>query len=176
MKIHSKTLTSPLLLALVGTLALAGCKKQDQNQNATQDPTSSAPAEAMPGPADVGKTPEQTAPAAASAGTATVSAVTVGNTAGADKTVAPLTTLASKDKIIVSVKTEGSSTNTSIGAKLLFQDGQTAGERSETLTTAGAETTNFEFTNAKGWPAGTYKAEVTVDGKPAGTPQQFEVK
>ncbi|MDL5366957.1 hypothetical protein QSH18_15205 [Xanthomonas sp. NCPPB 2654] len=176
MKIHSKTLTSPLLLALVGTLALAGCKKQDQDQNVSQDPTSSAPTEEMPGPSDVAKTPEQTAPAAANAGTVTVSAVTVGNTAGADKAVAPLTTLGSKDKIIVSVKTEGSSTNTSVGARLLFQDGQTAGEHNETLTTAGAETTNFEFTNGNGWPAGKYKAEVTVNGQPAGTPQEFEVK
>ncbi|KLD73764.1 hypothetical protein FZ025_06765 [Xanthomonas hyacinthi] len=172
MKIHSKTLTAPLLLALAGTLALAGCKKQEQNQNATPDPTSSAPTEALPGPADAA----HTAPAAAIAGTVTVASVTVGNTAGADKTVAPLTTLASKDSIIVSVKTEGSSTNTRVGVKLLFQDGQTAGEQSATLTTAGAETTNISFTNAKGWPAGKYKAEVTVNGQPAGTPQEFEVK
>jgi len=172
MKTYSKTLTSPLLLALVGTLALAGCKKQEQSQTTTPDPTASAPTETMPGPAD----PGQTAPAAANAGEVTVASVTVGNTAGADKTVAPLTTLASKDTIIVSVKTEGSSTNTSVGAKLLFQDGQTAGEQSTTLTTAGAETTNISFTNAKGWPAGKYKAEVTVNGKPAGTVQEFEVK
>lgn len=169
MKIHSKSLASPLLLALVGTLALAGCKKQEQSQNATPDPTSSAPTEAMPGPAE-------TAPAAAKAGEVTVASVTVGNTAGADKAVAPLTTLSSKDTIIVSVKTEGSSTNTNIGAKLVFQDGQTAGEQSATLTTAGTETTNVSFTNPKGWPAGKYKAEVTVNGQPAGTPQEFEVK
>ncbi|MQS40334.1 hypothetical protein FFY77_01000 [Xanthomonas translucens pv. translucens] len=169
MKIYSKTLTSPLLLALVGALALAGCKKQEQSQTATPDPTSSAPTEAMPGPAE-------TAPAAATAGTVTVASVTVGNSAGADKTVAPLSTLSSKDTIIVSVKTEGSSTNTAVGAKLLFQDGQTAGEQNATLTTAGAETTNISFTNAKGWPAGKYKAEVTVNGQPAGTVQEFEVK
>lgn len=169
MKIHSKSLASPLLLALVGTLALAGCKKQEQSQNATPDPTSSAPTEAMPGPAE-------TAPAATKAGEVTVASVTVGNTAGADKAVAPLTTLSSKDTIIVSVKTEGSSTNTNIGAKLVFQDGQTAGEQSATLTTAGTETTNVSFTNPKGWPAGKYKAEVTVNGQPAGTPQEFEVK
>jgi hypothetical protein len=170
MKIHSKTLTSPLLLALVGTLALAGCKKQEQSQNATPDPTSSAPTAAMPGPA---ATPSQPA---ANAGTVTVAAVTVGNTAGADKAVAPLSTLGTKDTIIVSVKTEGASTNTSVAAKLLFQDGQTAGEKNVTLTTAGTETTNFEFANGNGWPAGKYKAEVTVNGQPAGTVQEFEVK
>lgn len=167
MKIHSKS----MLLLLAVTAGLSACKKQDQEQNVSQDPTSSAPTEQMPGPADVAQPP-----AAATAGQVTVASVTVGNAAGADKSVAPMTTLGSKDKILVSVKTEGSSTSTSVGARLLFQDGQTAGEHNQTLTTAGAETTNFEFTNANGWPAGKYKAEVTVNGQPAGAPQEFEVK
>jgi hypothetical protein len=51
-----------------------------------------------------------------------------------------------------------------------------AGENSQTLNTTAAETTNITFKNAKGWPAGKYRAEVTVDGKAAGTPQEFEVK
>ncbi|MBO9880990.1 hypothetical protein [Xanthomonas sp. D-109] len=172
MKHRTMSSFSPLMLALVGALALAGCKKQEQQQTVSPDPTSSAPTEQMPGPAAAPA--EQPAPAAANA--VNVAAVAVGNTAAADKSVAPLTTLASKDKIIVSVKTEGSATNANVGAKLVFQDGQTAGERTETLNTSGAETTNFEFTNPKGWPAGQYKAEVTVNGQAAGTPQTFEVK
>ncbi len=169
MKIHSKTFASPLLLALVGTLALAGCKKQEQSQTATPDPTSSAPTEAMPGPAE-------TAPAAANAGAVTVASVTVGNTAGADKTVAPLTTLSSKDTIIVSVKTDGSASNVAVSAKLTYQDGQVAGEQNATLNTTGAETTNLSFSKPDGWPAGTYTAQVMVDGKPAGNPQTITVK
>ncbi|MET0548267.1 MAG: hypothetical protein ABW002_03205 [Xanthomonas sp.] len=174
MKIRPMSPFSPLLIALVGTLALAGCKKQEQQQTVSPDPTSSAPTEQMPGPAAAPA--EQSAPAATSANAVNVAAVAVGNTAAADKSVAPLTTLSSKDKIIVSVKTEGSATNANVGAKLVFQDGQTAGERTETLNTSGADTTNFEFTNPKGWPAGQYKAEVTVNGQAAGTPQTFEVK
>ncbi|MDQ1091754.1 hypothetical protein QE400_001167 [Xanthomonas sacchari] len=171
MKTRSMSPFSPLLIAMVGTLALAGCKKQDQEQQVSPDPTSSAPTEQMPGPAATA--PEPSAPAAT---VVTVAAIAVGNTAAADKSVAPLTTLGSKDTIIVSVKTEGSATNANVGAKLLFQDGQTAGDLSQALNTSGAETTNFQFTNPKGWPAGKYKAEVTVNGQPAGTPQEFEVK
>ncbi|MEE7559567.1 hypothetical protein HH299_07510, partial [Xanthomonas sp. Kuri4-2] len=106
----------------------------------------------------------------------TVSSVAVGNTAAADKTVTPATTLASKDKIIVSVKTDGTASNVPVAAKLTFQDGQVAGEQSATLNTTGAETTNIEFSKPSGWPAGKYKAEVMVDGKPAGTAQEFTVK
>ncbi|KAB7768672.1 hypothetical protein [Xanthomonas sp. LMG 12461] len=174
MKTRSISAFSPLMIALVGALALAGCKKQEQQQTVSPDPTSSAPTEQMPGPPAAPA--EQPAPAAAGANAVNVAAVAVGNTAAADKSVAPMTTLASKDKIIVSVKTEGSATNANVGAKLVFQDGQTAGERTETLNTSGADTTNFEFTNPKGWPAGQYKAEVTVNGQAAGTPQTFEVK
>lgn len=176
MKTRSISTFSPLMIALVGALALAGCKKQEQQQTVSPDPTSSAPTEQMPGPAAAAAPAEQPAPAAAGANAVNVAAVAVGNTAAADKSVAPMTTLASKDKIIVSVKTEGSATNANVGAKLVFQDGQTAGERTETLNTSGADTTNFEFTNPKGWPAGQYKAEVTVNGQAAGTPQTFEVK
>ncbi|MCI2261999.1 hypothetical protein [Xanthomonas indica] len=174
MKTRSISPFSPLLIAMVGALALAGCKKQEQQQTTSPDPTSSAPTEQMPGPAAAPA--EQPAPAAAGANAVNVAAVAIGNTAAADKSVAPLTTLGSKDKIIVSVKTEGSATNANVGVKLVFQDGQTAGERTETLNTSGADTTNFEFTNPKGWPAGQYKVEVTVNGQAAGTPQTFEVK
>ena len=52
--------------------------------------------------------------------------------------------------------------NAEVGrASCVYQDGQTAGEKKQTLNTTGAETTNFEFTNAKPWPAGKYKVEVT---------------
>ena len=83
---------------------------------------------------------------------------------------------APKDEIIVSVRTDGAANNANVGAKLTFQDGQVAGEQNATLNTSGAETTNITFKNANGWPAGKYRAEVMVDGKAAGTPQEFEVK
>ena len=115
-------------------------------------------------------------PPMAEAAAVSVSSVTVGKTAAADKSVATTALFAPKDDIIVSVKTDGAANNVAVGAKLTYQDGQVAGEQNATLNTSGAETTNVTFKNAKGWPAGKYRAEVTVDGKAAGTPQEFEVK
>jgi len=112
----------------------------------------------------------------AEAAAVSVSAVTVGKTAAADKSVAPAALFSPKDDIIVSVKTDGAANNVNVGAKLTFQDGQVAGEQNAALNTSGAETTNVTFKNAKGWPVGKYRAEVMVDGKAAGTPQEFEVK
>ncbi len=167
---RNTTLSSAMILALAGTLALAGCKKKEDT--ATVDSTATpAATETAPAPAE--PAPPAAAPAAAPV---TVSSVAVGNTAAADKTVTPATTLASKDKIIVSVKTDGTASNVPVAAKLTFQDGQVAGEQSATLNTTGAETTNIEFSKPSGWPAGKYKAEVMVDGKPAGTAQDFTVK
>jgi len=155
-------LTRTLVIGLAASFALAGCKKKDDTSEMTPPPAT-APAATTPPPAS--------APAAV-----TVSSVAIGNTAAADKSVAPLMTLGTKDKIVVSVRTEGTASNTTLGVRLTFQDGQVAGEQSATLNTTGAETTNVEFTNANGWPAGKYTAQVTVDGQAAGMPQEFEVK
>ncbi len=155
--------SSALMIAVVGTVALVGCKKKEETAPPAPEPAASAPAPMTAEP--------MAAPAAVS-----VTSVTVGNTAGADKSVAPLATLGAKDKIIVSVKTDGTATNANVAAKLTYQDGQVAGEQSAALNTTGAETTNIEFSKPSGWPAGKYTADVTVDGKPAGAPQQFEVK
>jgi len=157
------SLSSALMIAVVGAVALVGCKKKEEAV------TTPPPAASTPAPAPV---PEPTPAAPA----VTVTSVTVGNTAAADKTVAPLATLAAKDKIIVSIKTDGTATNANVAAKLTYQDGQVAGEQSVALNTTAAETTNIEFTKPSGGPAGKYTAEVTVDGKAAGMPQQFEVK
>ena len=37
------------------------------------------------------------------------------------------------------------------------------------LNTTGADTTVMTFTNANAWPAGTYKAEIWVNGQMANT-------
>lgn len=156
------SLSSVLMIAVVGAVALVGCKKKEDAAPAEPAPAASAPAPMM-----------ESAPAAPAV---SVTSVTVGNTAGADKSVAPVAILGAKDKIIVSVKTDGTASNVNLAAKLTFQDGQVAGEKNVTLNTTAAETSNIEFTNSNPWPAGKYTADVTVDGKTAGSPQQFEVK
>lgn len=156
------SLSSALMIAVVGAVALVGCKKKEEEAAPTPPPVAAAPAPMV-----------ESAPAAP---VLAVTAVTVGNAAAADMSVAPVAVLAAKDKIIVSVKTSGTASNVPVAAKLTYQDGQVAGEQSATLNATDTGTTNIEFTKATPWPAGKYTADVTVDGKAAGTQQQFEVK
>ncbi|MCL1636078.1 FimD/PapC N-terminal domain-containing protein [Luteimonas sp. SX5] len=159
---NRKTLSYALIVALAGSVALVGCKKKEEPVAATPPPAATEPA----------PMPEAAPPAPA----ATVSAVTVGTTAAADKSVAAVTTFKPTDKIIASVKTDGAASNVEVGAKLTFQDGQVAGEQKQTINTSGPETTNIEFSNANPWPAGKYTVDVTLNGAPAGTQQAIEVK
>lgn len=172
---RTHALRNGLLIAMLGTVALVGCKKDEPAVDSTATPaaadTAAAPA-AAPAPMTGAPPPMAEGNMAA----VNVSSVTVGKTAAADKSVATTAMFAPKDEIIVSVRTDGTANNANVGAKLTFQDGQVAGEQSATLNTTGAETTNISFKNANGWPAGKYRAEVMVDGKAAGTPQEFEVK
>lgn len=168
--IKTTPLQTALIAALLGSVALVGCKKKEESTDTNAAPAATTPAE--PAPAPMTGAPPPMAQAAA----VSVSTVTVGKTAAADKSVAPAALFAPKDDVIVSVRTDGAANNVTVGAKLTFQDGQVAGEQNATLNTSGAETTNVTFKNANGWPAGKYRAEVMVDGKAAGTPQEFEVK
>ncbi|MEJ2791607.1 MULTISPECIES: hypothetical protein [unclassified Pseudoxanthomonas] len=151
-----------LAAALVGTVALVGCKKKEE-------PVVAPPAVVEPAPAPA---PVEPAPAPVSA-----TSVTVGSTAAADKSVAAVGMFGVKDKIIVSVKTDAATpANAAIDAKLTFQDGQVAGQQTATVVAGGVDTTNIEFTNANAWPAGKYKVDVTLNGQPVGMTQEIEVK
>ena len=150
-----------LIIALAGTVALAGCKKKEEAVIAPPVVTEQVPA------------PVEVAPAPVVAATS----VTVGNTAGADKSVAALSTFGTKDKIIVSVKTDAATAaNAAIDAKLTYQDGQVAGQQTANVKAEDAGTTNVEFTKATPWPTGKYKVDVTVNGVAAGMTQEIEVK
>ncbi|WP_256643269.1 hypothetical protein [Stenotrophomonas sp. 9(2022)] len=168
--IKTNPLQTALIAVLLGSVALVGCKKKEESTDNNAAPAATAPAESAPAPM-TGAPPPMT-----EAASVNVSSVTVGKTAAADKSVATSALFGKKDDIIVSVKTDGAASNATVGVKLTYQDGQVAGEESATLNTSGAETTNVTFKNANGWPAGKYRAEVMVDGKAAGTPQEFEVK
>lgn len=151
-----------LMIALAGTVALAGCKKKEEA-------VAPAPVVTEPAPAP---TPVEPAPAPVSA-----TSVTIGNAVAADKSVAAVSTFGTKDKIIVSVKTDAATpANAAIDAKLTYQDGQVAGQKTGTVTAADAGTSNVEFTNTNPWPAGKYKVDVTVNGQAAGMTQEIEVK
>ena len=149
-----------LIVALAGTVALAGCKKKEEAVVAP------APVVTEPAPAPV----EAPAPVSATS-------ITVGNTAAADKSVAAVSTYGVKDKIIVSVKTDAATpANAAIDAKLTYQDGQVAGQQTATVVAEDAGTTNVTFANTNPWPAGKYTVVVTLNGQPVGLAQDIEVK
>ena len=149
-----------LIIALAGTVALAGCKKKEEAVVAP------APVVTEPAPAPV------EAPAPVS-----VTSITVGNTAAADKSVVAVSTYGVKDKIIVSVKTDATTpANAAIDAKLTYQDGQVAGQQAATVVAEDAGTTNVTFANTNPWPTGKYSIVVTLNGQPVGMAQDIEVK
>ena len=151
-----------LAAALVGTVALVGCKKKEEPVAAPPAAVEPAPAPAEPAPAPM--------PISATS-------VTVGNTIAADKSVAAVGMFGVKDKIIVSVKTDATTpADATIEAKLTFQDGQVAGQQTANVMAEDAGTTNVTFSNTNPWPVGKYKVDVTVNGQPAGMTQEIEVK
>lgn len=153
-----------LMIALAGTVALAACKKHEEPVAApvvTEPAPAPTPPPAEPTPAPVVST----------------TSVTVGTSAAADRSVVAAMAFTPKDKIVVSVKTDAAvPANATIDAKLTYQDGQVAGQKSATVVAADAGTTNIEFTKATPWPAGKYKVDVTVNGQPASTSQEIEIK
>lgn len=151
-----------LAAALVGTVALVGCKKKEEPVVAPPAAVEPAPAPAEPAPAPM--------PVSATS-------VTVGNTQAADKSVAAVSTFGVKDEIIVSVKTDASTpADATVEAKLTFQDGQEAGKQAQAIKAEDAGTTNIFFKNTNPWPAGKYKVDVTLNGQPVGMTQEIEVK
>ncbi len=140
--------------ALVASLAVTACKKQEEAA-----PTPAPATVAAPAPATV-ETP------AAAPTPATSFTVTAGTP---------------KDKISVAIATDASvPANASLEASLTYvkADGSTlpVNKQSATIAAAGTGTTNIEFTKKTPWPTGKYSVAVTVNGTAVGTPQDVEIK
>jgi hypothetical protein len=151
-----------LATALVGSIALVGCKKKEE-------PVITPPAAETPAPA-----PMEPAPAPA-ATTTTVSSVDLGNAIGADNKIAsPISTFATSDKVYASVASDGPNAG-KLSAKWTHIDSnQTVHEESKDIP-AGPQVTQFEISKPDGWPAGKYKLEVSLDGAVVQT-REYEVK
>jgi hypothetical protein len=164
---HRHRVNLAIAAALLASVAVVGCKRNEEPVATTPAPVETAPAPAPAAPAPAAPQPGLRHP---------VTGVTLGTVAGADKRIAaPVLVFTPRDKIIVSIATTGTASNVDLGARLLYQDGQVAGQKSQVLNTTADDITNIEFTNANPWPAGKYKAEVTVAGAPVQT-VDFEVK
>ena len=161
-----RTLQTALLVAVVGSVALVGCKKKEEPKP-----------EPAPAPAAT-----QPAPAPAPAPTASVATVDLGTAAGPDKKLTTMVTgFKPKDKFIVSVGTTTSDPTAAVAgkltAKLTFANGaeiMPVEEKTQDFSFTGPDTTNFEFTKPSDWPVGKYKVEILLDGNSVQS-KEFEV-
>ncbi|MFC5570871.1 hypothetical protein ACFPN1_12450 [Lysobacter yangpyeongensis] len=155
-----------LLLAVLGAVALVGCKKKEEPAPVASTP----PAATTPTPAP--------APMPA---TATVTSVDLGNAVGADMKIGtPMTSFAPKDTIYVSIGTSTSDPAASVPGKLGVKwthvdSNQTVNEESRDLNLTGMGNTEFHIAKPDGWPKGKYKVEVSLDGNVVQS-REFEVK
>jgi hypothetical protein len=149
---HSKRFGATLALGLL--LALAGCNRSETPPAAPPTPP---PAPSM-------------APVPFA-----VRGVSLGNAIGADKRVtSPTSSFAATDTIYASVATEGAAPSVTLTARWTYQDGQLVSETSETIAPSGPAATEFHIAKPDGWPAGSYKVEISANGMPA-TSQSFTV-
>jgi hypothetical protein len=157
MRRHSSVTLAALAFALTALCSTAACKKAEEPV-ATAAPTVGIPT---------------AVPVAA----VTVTDVSLGKSIGADKKVqTPTDAFAPKDTIFASVSTDGTAPAAVIHAKWTFQDGQTVKDDSRTVAVTGPAVTEFSIQKPDGWPKGTYKVEVSVDGGAAPTSKTFRVE
>lgn len=152
-----------LTLGLAVAIALAACGKKEE-----------APAPIVaPAPAPA---PVVVAPPPPVAETATFAGLTLGNAVDQSQNVTTaMTTFAPTDTIYAAVLTKGAAPNAAIVARWTFADGQLVDESSQSIAPTGAAVTTFHIAKADGWPAGSYKVAITLDGNPVAT-QEFQVK
>ncbi|MET0327695.1 MAG: hypothetical protein ABW163_02880 [Luteimonas sp.] len=153
---RSVVLTS-LAATLGGVLLLAGC-----NRDAPTTAPPPAPVAPEPPPA-----PEPPAPTV-------VTSVELGNAVDDQNRVAtPASEFATTDTIYASVGTDGESA-AKLAARWTFGEGQLV-RTTEADVVAGAQVIAFDIHHPEGWPVGTYKLEVSLDGTVVET-REFSVK
>jgi hypothetical protein len=91
--------------------------------------------------------------------------VDLGRALGPDKRVTDKTdSFTPNETIYASVRTEGSAPSATLKARWTFEDGQVVQESSQTIAPAGTAVTEFHVSNPSGWPKGSYKVEVFLNG------------
>jgi hypothetical protein len=105
----------------------------------------------------------------------TVADIRLGRTIAADKTVAEATdSFRPGDTIYLSVRTEGTSASATLQARWTYEDGQAVNESTQSIAPSGPAVTEFHVSKPDGWPVGSYKVEVLLNGASAGR-KEFKV-
>lgn len=142
---------SHALIALAALAWLAACSRPEP---------ASAPPPAEP-------------PAAQS--TVSVTDVDLGRSVGADRRIADRTdSFGTGDTIYASVVTSGSAPSATLRARWTYQDGQVVDESTQTIAPTGSAVTEFHIAKPGGWPAGSYKVEIFLNGSSVRT-KEFKV-
>lgn len=149
--------------------------------------STSAPAAASTtvAPAPAGRSaPAPASTAATAAATATdepfaVTRVTVGlrNNAAPPVIVTADTIPPDQKAIYARVETRGKTDGATLGARWSYREGKgrLVSAISQAIATDGPAVTTFKIQNPHAWPAGKYKVDITLDGKPVSS-HAFEVK
>ncbi len=164
-------MNAALAAILVGGLALAGCNRNDDTPADTTPPATDATADMPPATTDTSAMDTDTM------GTntgLTVTTVDLGSAVGDDNRITtPTTTFATGDTIHASIATDGATAGT-LTAKWTYEDGQVV-DTQEKSVPAGAQVTDYSITKPDGWPAGTYKLEISQNGMVVQT-REFDVQ
>jgi hypothetical protein len=105
----------------------------------------------------------------------TVSEMDVGRGVGADKRIdRPAESFFPEDPIYVSVATRGKG-KVSLTARFVLGDGTLAHDDTQHIVPDGPAVSEFHVMNPAGWPVGTHRVEILVDGRSEGS-RTFTVK
>ncbi len=148
----SKDFTRMMLIG-IALIAVAGCSKAKTADQTTTETTTPAAVEFK------------------------VTGVDVGKGLDSEKRLAMVTSdFAPMDTIFVSVATEGTTSAATLGAKWTFgPDAQLVNEMTESIAPTGPAHTEFHISKPDGFPVGSYKVDITLDGASVGT-KDFQVK
>ncbi len=169
-----KMITRPLVFAvsMVAALALSACNKTDESASAPGTPPpamSATPPAATPPPM---MTP---APAGDASAAVSVTSVDLGSSVDASNHIAAAgNSFAPKDSIYAAVMTSGRG-SAKLDARWTYQDGQVVHEDSKTVDASGEQATTFMISNPTGFPVGSYKLEISLNGNMVSS-KDFAVK
>ncbi len=158
-----------LTIALAGALALSACGQSSRRRHRRNPPRPHLRRLPRPHPLLLRRHPRPRLPWE-------VTGVTLGSSVGADGKIATAaTTFGPKDTIYAVVSTTTANPNATIVARWTFQGGTLVKEDTQTLATAGANTTSLRISKPDGWPVGSYSLDIMLDGKSIST-TPFSVK
>ncbi|HEY6551829.1 MAG TPA: hypothetical protein VI669_00655 [Vicinamibacteria bacterium] len=104
-----------------------------------------------------------------------VADIRLGRSIAADKTVVDTSdSFRPADTFYVSVRTEGTSSSATLKARWTYEDGQPVDESVQNIAPSGPAVTEFHVSKPDGWPTGSYKVEVLLNGVSAGH-KEFKV-